>query len=84
MNIPLRTITQRNDKLQAHDQNTGISQHNEDVLAHIVTKWIELLISERASDEVESKIEIRLYKELVNFHNKQKSTTARYSPDQSK
>lgn len=60
MNIPLRTITQRDNKLQTHDQDTGIAQHNKDVLAHVVTKRIKLLISERASDEVESKVEICL------------------------
>ena len=60
LDIPLRTITQRDDELQTHDQNTSIAQHNKDVLAHVMTKWIKLLISERASYEVESKVEIGL------------------------
>jgi len=60
LDIPLRTITQRDDELQTHDQNTSIAQHNKDVLAHVMAEWIKLLISERASYEVESKVEIGL------------------------
>lgn len=60
LDIPLRTITQRDDELQTHNQNTGIAQHNKDVLAHVMTEWIKLLISERARNKVESKVEIGL------------------------
>lgn len=60
IDLPLRSITERDDKLQAHNQNTSISKYNEDIFAHIMTEWIELFVSQRTSNEVESEIEISL------------------------
>ena len=61
-NLPLRTVTQRDDELQTHDQNTSVPKDNEDVFAHVVSKRIHLLIGQGTSNEVESKVEISLEK----------------------
>ena len=58
VHLPLRSIAQGDDKLQTHDQDTSIAQHDKDIVAHIVPKRIKLLVSERAGDEVESEIEV--------------------------
>lgn len=60
MDSPLRSITQGDNELQTHNQNTSIAQNNEDVFAHVVTERIKLLISQRTSNEVESEVEIGL------------------------
>jgi hypothetical protein len=62
MDSPLRSITQRDYKLQTHNQNTSIAQNNEDVFAHVVTERIKLFIGQRASNEVESEVEVGLEK----------------------
>lgn len=54
------SITQRYNELQTHNQDTSITQDNEDVFAHIVTKRIKLLIRQGTSNEVEGEIEIGL------------------------
>lgn len=41
---PLRSITHRNDELQTHDQNTGVSQNHEYVFADMVTKRIDFVV----------------------------------------
>jgi len=43
--LPLRSITHRNNELQAHNQDTSVSQHDEDILANIVTEGIDLLVA---------------------------------------
>lgn len=80
MDSPLRSVTQRDNELQTHNQNTSIAQNNEDVFAHVVTKRIKLLISQRTSNEVESEVEIGLRKSVDASKERRGSN----SQDQSK
>lgn len=54
----MRPVTKGDDELQTHDQDARIAQDHEDVLAHIMTKWVHFLVSQRSSDEVESQVEV--------------------------
>jgi hypothetical protein len=62
---PLRSIAHGEDKLETHHQNTTVSQHNEDVHSEIMPEWVNLVISERPGNEIESEIEVCLF--LVSF-----------------
>jgi hypothetical protein len=41
---PLWSITHRNDELQAHDQDAGVTQNNEDVFPYVVSERVNLLV----------------------------------------
>lgn len=58
--LPLRSVAHRNNELQAHNQDTRVSQHDEDIFAHVVTEGIDLLVAKGASDEVECQVEVCL------------------------
>lgn len=60
VSLPLRSIAHADDKLQAHHQDTGVSQHNKDVFAHIMAEGVELLVGQRTGNEEECQVEIRL------------------------
>lgn len=59
-NLPLRTITHRENKLQRHEQHTSITKDIEYVLAHVMSEWINIWVRQGSSNEVECQVEIGL------------------------
>lgn len=54
----MRPIAHAEDELQTYQQDTNIPKDDEDVFSNIVTEWVDSLVRERASNEVESEIEV--------------------------
>jgi hypothetical protein len=54
----LGPIAHAEDELQADEQNAGVSEDHEDVLAEVVAERIDSRVSERTGNEVKGQVEV--------------------------